>query len=116
MRILKTLAIAAALAATVIPAKADPNTLPAFRAITAFSLYQMTLPKCDSTYVNRARMLAQEIAEKAKQDQPSLDLERAARSVWEDPSPYAHEYVIAGGCVNVVARLERILEAGKVVP
>ena len=114
MRILKTLAIAAALVATVIPAKADPNTLPAFRAITAIHLYQMTLPKCDSTYVNRARMLAQEIGKKAKEDQPSLDLDRAVRSVWEDMR--ADEYVIAGGCNNVVARLERILEAGKVVP
>jgi hypothetical protein len=86
-RILKSLTVAAALVATLVPAKADPNALPAFRAITAYTLYRQVM-LCEPAQIRHAEMLAKAIADRAKEDQPSLNLEQSWRLALMDPTGY----------------------------
>jgi hypothetical protein len=113
---LKTLAIAATLIATLAPAKADdPNAFPAFRAITAYTLYRQALP-CEVSYLKHAEMLAKAIADRAKEEQPSLNLEQSWRSAWQDMTGIPFSYARGKGeCQWIVDRLETILSAGKVM-
>jgi hypothetical protein len=112
---LKTLAIATALVATLAPAKADPNALPAFRAISAYTLYRQAMT-CEVAYVQHAEKLATAIADRAKEEQPSLNLEQSWRSAWQDMTGVPFSYARGKGeCQWIVDRLEAILSAGKVM-
>jgi hypothetical protein len=114
-RITKSLLVAAALVAITMPAQADPNTLPAFRAITAYTLYRQVL-LCEPAYVRHAEILAKAVADRAKEDQPSLNLERSWRLAWMDPTGYPLPFASSTGeCQAIVSRLELILSAGKVM-
>jgi hypothetical protein len=108
MKILKPLAIAALSLAMLAPATAQLSDLPAFRVITAYTYYRQVLT-CESAYIRRAEELTKAIVDKAKAEEPSLNLERLWREAWRDLTGVPLQYSVGPWCQGTVNQLEALL-------